>query len=117
MKIGGKTPSGPNVEYCILPRGDDPNDSIVFKAQAVLDMSNFDKICPPPKPTKKNVKGVWIEDVERADYKALLEIYGNKRMIYMILKSLEATEGLEWDTVDLSDSSTWENYQKDLQNA
>jgi hypothetical protein len=117
MKIGGKTVEGINVEYCVLPRGDNPDDAVVFKAQAVLDMSGFDKLCPVPKAPKKNVKGVMIEDIERPDYKAMIEIYSNNRMTYMILKSLEATEGLEWDTVDLSDSSTWENYKKDLTNA
>ena len=35
----------------------------------------------------------------------------------MILKSLEATEGLEWETVKMDDPETWLNYEKELKDS
>jgi len=115
MKINGRKLEGPNVEILVLPRSD---GDIVFKAQAVLDNTPFEKLCPQPKPPTMIKRGVGlVEDVESPVYKTELKNYATRRIEWLILESLKATEGLEWDTVNMSDSSTWKNYEKDLKNA
>lgn len=113
MKIAGKKIEGVNTEICVIPRGE--GEPIVFTCKAVLDMKPFDKLCPMPKPpVVVKPGGKRYEDVESPSYKAQLEVNAKQRMSYMILKSLEATEGLEWETVNLSDPSTWDNYTQEL---
>lgn len=115
MRIKGKKIEGANEEILVLPR---PDGDIVFIARGILDMSEFDKLCPEPKApllTKRN--GVTIEDVTDKKYKKQVDDYGKKRMAYMIIKSLEATKDLEWEDVDLSDSSTWLNYEQEFKDS
>jgi hypothetical protein len=113
MKIHGKKIEGINVETLVLPRGD--GDPIVFKCQAVLDMDNFDRLCPPPKaPMMIKSGGKRVLDLEEPKYKIALDQHSTKRVSYIILKSLEATPELEWETVNMGDSDTWGNYEKEL---
>lgn len=113
MKIQGKKIEGHNIEICPIPR---PDGDIIFRCQAVINMDDFEKICPLPVAPFKVLKGgKRAEDLENPRYKAQIIEYNKKRTAYMIIKSLEATEGLEWETVDLSDSSTWDNYKKEFE--
>jgi len=113
MKIGGKPIAAPKDEYCVLPRGD---EQIIFKAKAVLDYSEFDELCPEPKPRIKTyVDGSQEKDTESAKYKKDRDSWAKKRSDWLILESLRATEDLEWDTVNYADPESWGNYQKDLQ--
>lgn len=117
MKIGGKSINGPNVITLVLPR--ESGEDIVIKAQAVLDMDEFDNNHPAPEaPTIVEAKtGNKRKDTSDKKYLAALTTHGEMRFNYMILKSLEATPGLEWDTVKMDDPSTWGNYQNDLKSA
>lgn len=116
MKINGKKIAGPNIEIVVLPRGDGEN--LVFKAQAVLNSDDFDKICPRPEPPVRVGKGgIKVQNIEDLGFKAELLQYGEMRMAWIILQSLKATEGLEWETVDLSDPSTWKNYNSELKDS
>jgi hypothetical protein len=118
MKIQGKKIEGSNVEVLVLPRGDKIENAIVFKCQAVLDMGDFDKICPVPKPPLVvKAGGKRLVDVDDAKYKLAVDTHSTKRMAYIILKSLEATEGLEWETVKLSEPDTWANYEQELKDS
>jgi DNA-binding MltR family transcriptional regulator len=113
MLINGKKLDTPNIEYCIIPRGN--AEDIILKACAVLDMSPFEKLCPPPKPVIKRLPGnKKVEDVESPIYKAHLQTWNNKRVAYMVIKSLEATEELVWEKVNLSNPDTWELYESEL---
>ncbi len=113
MKIAGKKIEGVNTEICVIPRGE--GEPIVFTCKAVLDMKDFEKLCPVPKPPVViKPGGKRFEDTESPSYKAQLDSHNKMRMDYMFLKSLEATEDLEWETVKLSDPSTWENYSKEF---
>lgn len=115
MRIKGKKIQGANEEILVLPR---PDGDVVFRARGVLDMDEFDKLCHEPKaPMLTKRGGITVEDVTDKSYKKRVEEYGKKRMAYMIIKSLEATEDLEWDTVDLSDSSTWLNYEQEFRDS
>ncbi len=116
MKIRGKKISGRNIEICIIPRSD--GEDIVFKCAAVLDMDDFEKLCPEPiPPTRIGPGNTRIQDVEDNLYKGLSGLRNEKRIHYLVIKSLEATEDLEWDTVSLSDSDSWANYKTELKDA
>jgi hypothetical protein len=115
MLLNGKKP-GLNVETIVLPRGDD--EPIVFTAKAVLDMSQFERLCKEPTPpvvVKRT--GERVEDEKDPKYLKALDEYGRRRIAFMVLKSLEDTEGLEWETVNMGDPATWNNYEKEFQEA
>ena len=59
--------------------------------------------------------GAQSQDVENPKYKKALDDWAGQKTHWMILKSLSATEGLEWDTVDMSKPETYENYIKELE--
>jgi hypothetical protein len=78
MKINGEEIKGPNTELIVIPRSN--GNPIVFKAQAILDFDDFDKLCPRPKPpqTIKRGEGV-VSNPEDPIFKRNLEIWGTKR--------------------------------------
>lgn len=115
MKIQGKTFSGPDIVPVVIPRND---GDVVFKAQAVLDFSDFDALCPAPEPPEiLKPGGVRSSDPEDANYLKDIDKWAVKRTNWMILKSMEATEGLEWETVDKSDPETWDNFRQEMQDS
>jgi hypothetical protein len=116
MKLGGKKISGANEVLIPIPRGED--DQIVLKARAVIDFNDFEKLCPRPQPRQKMVPGGrMVPFLDDPKFIKQVEDYSSKRTLYMILTSLRATEGLEWETVDYDDSDTWDNYEKELKEA
>lgn len=115
MKLHGKKIEGPNVEICVIPRQD---DDLVFKAQAVLDFDDFESLCPSPQPPViMKPGGEKTIDVEDEGYLKNLNEWARKRTDWMMLKSLEATPGLEWETVDKSDNKTWNNFRDEMRKA
>lgn len=113
MKINGKNIPKRGIEVAVFPRKE---GDIVFKAKPVDSFDDFEKLCPRPLPPKKLFPGgQMVEDVESADFKKALYVYAEKRSNWMIMQSLSATEGLEWETVNMSDSETWKNYIKELE--
>jgi hypothetical protein len=112
MKINGQKLNRPNSELIFLPRGD--GNDIVFKAQAVPSDEEFTKLFPEPKVPNALVPGGTKPDFEHPKYKELVEKRGSARFDWIVLKSLEATEGLEWETVDLKNPDTYGNYRKEL---
>ena len=117
MKLNGQKVEGPNVEVIVLPRGGDKPD-IVFQAQAILDMSPFEKLCPVPTPNERIMKGGKREkNFDDPVYKNSMEKYGEKRIAWMILESLQATPNLEWESVNLNDHTTWCNYEQELRDS
>ena len=115
MKINGHKIMGPNREIIAIPRGDD--EPIILIAEAVLDDSDFKKICPVPQPRLRKIDGQDIPNIKDSNYIKQVERYSQKRTSWMIIRSLRATEGLEWELVDESDPNTWELYEKELQNS
>ena len=110
MKIGGVEIKGPHEELLILPR---PDENIIIRAKAVMDMDVFDKLCPEPKPPGKRTKDGWVPNTDDPSYKQTLADYNSKRLGYLIIQSLIPSE-IEWDTVSLDNPSTWNNYTADL---
>ncbi len=115
MKIHGKKLSGPNIEVIAIPR---QSGDIIFKAQAVLDYKDFDSLNPVPKPPQiMRPGGITSFDVEDKDYKTKLRTWSLSKTDYMVLKSLSATPGLEWEDVNMSEPETWVNYRQEMQDS
>jgi len=115
MKIFGKTFTEPNTVEIILPRG---TDFIVFKAQAVNDFDDFEKLCPEPKPKFIQRPGQASEEyLDDPEYKKERMTWAGQRLDWMILESLSVTPGLEWTKVNMDSPSTWELYKEELKDS
>ena len=116
MKINGRVPSGPNIVTLVLPRAE--GEPFVFRAKAVTDYSKFEKFCPDPEPPKVNKRGQgWSEDYDDAGYKKAAAERTTNQYHWMVLESLSATEGLEWEHVKHDDPSTWKQWESELREA
>lgn len=114
MKIGGVDPKTLSPDYTlVLPRGE---GMIAFKARGVMDMDEFSKLVPEPQPPKKMTRDGIVADVNAANYKLDMEHYGKRRLAFMVVKSLEPS-GIEWETVDVTNPGTWQNWEQDLKSA
>ena len=115
MKMHGKKIEGPNMEIVVIPRS---TGNLVFRAQAVLDYEEFEALCPAPKP-REIIKpgGERTLALNEKSYQDALQEWASRKTDWMVLKSLQATEGLEWETVNMDDSGTWANYQNELKEA
>lgn len=114
MKIQGKKVFSRNMEVIVLPRPD-PEPDLVFKAQAVLSMAEFEALYPMPRAPEVLRPSGRTRDVTDPVYKSQLQARNDSRITYIILKSLEATPGLEWEQVKLGDYQTWHLYEKELE--
>lgn len=115
MKLNGKKLDGPNIEVVVIPR---QSGELVFKAQAVLDYDECDKLNPMPKPPKRLMPGgVVQENVNDPKYLKAVDQWATRKFYWMLLESLKATEGLEWETVKMDDPSTWESYKAEMKQA
>jgi len=115
MRIGGVDPQTlPNEVLLVLPRGE---GEIVFRAQGVPDYEPFNKVCPEPKaPVIHKPKIGWVDNLEDLGYKDMMATYGKKRLAWLIVLSL-APSDITWDTVDIKNPKTWENWADDLKKA
>lgn len=115
MKINGRRFDEPAVVQIPVNVGD---EVIVLKAKAVLDYAEFDQLCPMPvAPEVIHAGGKRSRNPEDAKYRNKLKEWGELRSYYMIIKSLEATEGLEWERVKIGDPKTWIHVDEELNNA
>ena len=114
MKIGGIDPNSLSREVIlVLPRGD---SQIVFRAKGMKDFEEFDALCPLPKPPGKITKDGWVPNNNDPTYQQVMQQYSNKRLGYMVVKTLEPSE-IEWETVNIADPSTWNNWEKELKDS
>lgn len=116
MRLGNRTNFGRSIETLVIPR---PNgEDIVFKAQGILDFQEFEKLCPEPKPKMilSRTEGK-IPNFNDPTYKLQLEQREKKRMAYIVIKSLEATEDLIWDRVNINNPDTWLQWEDELKEA
>ena len=112
MKIKGKKIEGPNIEIIPIPRGIGPD--IILKAKAVMDMTSFEKMCPIPKPPLRLIAGVDVPQLKDPNYRQQVTQYSEKRMAWLTITALEATEGLEWEKVKADDPSSWIHLQDEF---
>jgi hypothetical protein len=112
MKVNGLNLSGPNIEEVYIPRG---NQVLQFIAQGVLDDSDFSNLCPRPEPPEVIKAGVGrMKNPEDPNFKKSLDLWGRQKTSWLVIQSLRATPGLEWDTVKYDDPNSWSNWEKDL---
>ncbi len=112
MRIKGKKLVDPNRDVLVIPRGNAPDIALWF--EAILDYEPFTKMCPLPKPPIRKIKDEDIPNFEDKDYIKRCHRYAEKKMAWMILTSLKATDDLEWEQVDLSRPDTWMIFRKEL---
>lgn len=113
MKLHGRKLNKPDFEVCVIPRA---GSDLVFKAQPVMDFDAFNKLCPMPTPPSiTRPGGVTSQDVEDPEYKVALDAWAANRTDWMIIQSLNATEGIEWEGVNNSDPSTWKNFRTEFE--
>ncbi len=117
MKLKGKKLEGANRQTLVIPRTDG-RENIVLTAEAVLDYSDFDKLCPEPTPPIFVLPGGEKKaDLEDATFKKRNAEYSQKRLAWMVIRSLRATPDLEWERVDLGDPNTWLRYEEELKDS
>ncbi len=75
----------------------------------------FNAICAPPNPPESiRPGGVRSKNIYDKKYLKALDEYANQKTAWLILTSLEATEDLVWETVDMSKPETYLNYRSEL---
>ena len=115
MKVGGVEVKGPAEEVLVLLRP--TAEDIVFRAQAVMDTTEFDRLVPEPKAKSRLVGGEgWKEHLDDPNYIKAMVLYGELRFAFLVLASLEPSK-IEWDTVEMDTPSTWCNWSKELSDA
>lgn len=113
MKINGKSIEGPKPEVIVIPKGD---EQFVFKAMPVLCYDEFLAIYPQPLPMTVTKPGkAPYADVNDKAYLDDIADWVNKKSSWMMIESLKATEGLEWDTVVAEEPETWSNWRSELE--
>lgn len=115
MRIAGKKIEGPSALYLVIPR---QTGDIVFTATPVLDYSDFNKLCKRPEPpliTTPGAGGGSKLALKDPKFLEAINDWSSKHTAYMIIKSLGADGGLEWDTVDIGDPSTYLNYSTEFE--
>lgn len=115
MKIGGQKVSADNVYEVFVPTSE--STGILFKCKAVRNMDDFEKRFPPPKPKEIFRPGNPVPEIDVNDkaYIKAVEEYAKLKHNYFYLESLSATEDLEWETVNMDEPSTWENFWSELE--
>lgn len=117
MKLKGKKISPPNDAVIIIPRGGEDED-LIFKARPILDVKEFEKVCPVPQPTRViKPGGIEFFDDKDPTYLENLKKHGNLQFAWLIIQSLLATDGFEWEEVKVNDPSTWLLYESELGNS
>lgn len=115
MRIKGQEISGPNEELIVIPRG---QSQIVLKARAVLEYDDFERLCrEPTAPFVLKPGGRKEYNFSDPKYQAAQAQRIKQQTYYMFVKSLMATEGLEWETIDLNRPETWLNFENELKAA
>jgi len=114
MKIFGKVIERPEPEVVVIPR---QNGNIVFRIQAIVDYEEFENLCPRPQaPTIMKPGGEQSRDVTDEKYIESVQKWATYKSQWLIMQSLAATEGIEWETVDLKNPETWD-VMTELKNA
>lgn len=115
MKVNGVSLDGPKEVLVVIPRGE---TDLAFKFRAVLDIDEFEEMCPRPSPPRVSKPGgeIYFNTQDKTFLQALDE-YSTRQGSWQFLKSISATDGLEWSRVKLDDPGTWNEWQAELKEA
>jgi len=113
MKIAGIDLGQPSDVIIPIIRGE---QEVIFKAACIVNMDELDKILIEPKPPQRMMRGETVATSVFDDPKYIKEmnVFSKRRIAWMVAKSLLATDNLEWETVDLQNPETFENYETEL---
>lgn len=111
MKIAGVEISGAPEEILVLPR---LSGDIVIRARGLSDLEKFEKLVPEPSPPVLLTKDGKKFDYDDPGYKSVVKSYGEKRLAFLVIHSLQ---DIEWDTVDPDNPNTWPNWESDCKKA
>lgn len=100
-------------EVLVLPRVD---ADIIFTASAVTTMDTFEKLVPEPKAPGIRTKEGFRPDTKDETYQQLVQLRGDQRFAYIVIKSLEPSN-IEWDKVNIEDPGTWSSWRDELKAA
>jgi hypothetical protein len=115
MKIKGKKISSIHRETVVFPREE---GDLVFVVSAVIDSTEFEKLCPEPEPPMiMKPGGEQIPDLKDTKYTDALIRRSKLQTSWLLLKSLEATDGLEFEMIDKTNPDTWEKIEDELKDA
>jgi hypothetical protein len=116
MKINGRKLEGKHIEEVYFPRGEDGANGEIMRIQAVSDFTKFNELVPEPKPPMITKPGQGtVAKLDDPVYQKNMEAYNRKRLSYFVIEGLLATDGVEWEKVNVNDPETWEKYEEDLQ--
>lgn len=113
MKIGG-VEAGPAEAVLVLPR--DTSEDIIITCKAVLDMKQFESMCPEPKAKPILVAGGFKANNKDPGYLEQCSEHARLRFSFIALKSLEPSE-IEWEKVDMNQPPTWHLWEQELRDA
>lgn len=113
MKLNGRAACA-NVVTIVFPR--EGQADLVFRAAAIMEGEEFTKLVPEPQPPsiRKPGEEVAVLDFKDIKYQKALSRRGRLQTYWIILKSLAATPGLEWDKLQLEDPETWELLDEEM---
>lgn len=112
MKIHGQKPTLPVAELVVLPRGE---GQLVFKLGPILNTDEFDKLCPQPLPPMGQKLGEEPRPMfNDSEYLAKVQLRALRRFEWMMVTSLNYTDGLEWESVKMTEPDTWTNWKDEL---
>lgn len=118
MKLFGKPAKAPSPVTVTIYREDDEGKpaNLIFLCGPVMSYEEFDRICPIPKaPLVTNIKsGISEPDTKDRKYLAKINTWSERRVQWMIIKSINFTPGLEWEQVNLLQPDTWHLYEDEL---
>lgn len=113
MKLGGRKLTNNNLELVVIPRNQDGD--LVFKFKPVLSFDDFDKLVKLPEvPIITDAQGTRALNDDPI-YRKQVGEYIAVKTAWMFLTSISATEGLEWENVDIGNPKTWQGYSDELQ--
>lgn len=113
MKFAGIELKGAYSTFLVIPKG---LVDVVFTVTAVYDRRPFEELCPKPKPPNVRLPNQKeaSPDFTNADYLKAINDWQDKRHVWLCLKSLEDTEELVWDRVDINNPDTYDQWEEEL---
>lgn len=119
MKYKGRELRGPKTGFIAIPRdGENGINDIIFQLKAAQELDEFDEILAPPQPPMIiKPGGTPFQNRDDSNFQKQLGEWSHQKMNWMILKTLEDTEGLEWESVKMDDPETWENFRTELKDS
>jgi hypothetical protein len=114
MKVNGIKLAGPRIVERYLPVSD--GEAVCFKFRSLRSDEDFEKVMPKPRPPQvMKPGGLTHFNTEDSRFKTALNDWVNHKLNWEFLTSISATDGIEWDKVDMSKSETWALWRKDLE--